>query len=114
MQHWGARGGGGREGTQQRPWWGRWKEAAGRRWAEAKGVGRGDWRGGVMGRPGSPWHIFSGFQWVGRAWPVAGGLPASEAQGVRRWTSAFLLRMRPCVLRTGSAGHSTWMPASLV
>lgn len=54
MQPWGAReGGGGREGTRQRPRWDRWREGAGRRWAEPDG--RAGATGGVgVGRPSSP------------------------------------------------------------
>lgn len=90
---------------------------------QTRRVGRGDWRGGGMGRPAFPpvpprppphTHLLRvpvGGQGLASGWLIAWEW---GAQGVRRWASAFLLRMRPCAPRAGSASHSTWMPASLV
>uniref|UniRef100_A0A7N9CT27 RRM domain-containing protein n=1 Tax=Macaca fascicularis TaxID=9541 RepID=A0A7N9CT27_MACFA len=103
-RQWGAReGGGGRECTRQRPRWDRWREGAGRRWAEPDG--RAGATGGVgCGETQIPaWHASSR---LGRA---AGRARLGVGRRARRGSAAGA---RLCA-RGGRAGGRRHVDASL-
>lgn len=119
MQPWGVReGAGGRKGTRQRPRWDRWREGAGRRWAEPDG--RAGATGGVgVGRPSFP-PPPSPPPSAPRRTPPPGLWRAdrlrppgrrARARGARRGAGACVRRVRACAPRAGRAGGGTWRPA---
>lgn len=111
MQLWGAReGGGGREGTRQRPRWDRWREGAGRRWAEPDarpratgGLGCGE----TQLPPGTPPPGCGGQRRRAGLWR------ADRQRPPGRWARDRDVRAacaRLCA-QGGRTGGGTWMPA---